>query len=222
MAFCSVCGKTAPCGVQHKKGKPTARSRAFALGRAGPSRGNNNAGRDAQVPVTNTEEWRIHGPNQAVKHFPGVVKLSENVTVKSVDKGRYYAFRLRDHLNDLFGNNLTIYGVIFRFCCDHSNGAMGLVRGWDVHAPTPPNPLSRKKFTKGMSMGIQLIAPNGAIIDELPTDLWVVFRFDNEFEAETALWTRDSYVQHSAVPKIKIPPDVLSTERIPPSEDIRG
>ena len=206
MVFCPTCGKQAPCGIAHRKGKPTQRSRNFANARTG------------KQPVQNVrpipqkrEGWSLHGPNVPVKRFPGMVTTSLDVAVRSKTDGRWYAFRVRDVFQGI-GDSVSAYGIAIRLCLDHADGTFGLIEGWKPDQPTAPSPLSRRKFKAGVSTGIQLLAPTGCKISDIPEDLWFVVRYDKEFTVDDIVWFRSYYVQHSIPTVANIPDDILYTE----------
>lgn len=217
MAFCTTCGKPAPCGMNHKKGKPTVRSRQFAASRSsGPSR----------IPppkvLKQRTEWVMHGPNQAVKRFSGHITMSKAISVKANSDSKYFAFRLSEHVKNLSGLGLMIHAVTIRFCTDVADGTCGIIKGWDVSNPTPPSALNRRRFSLGLTSGIQLLAPTDTALDSIGDDVWFVMSFTKPVKSGDIIWTRDSYVQHSALPSVTIPDDVLMSETLPPKEDSRG
>lgn len=193
-----------------KAGKPTNRSRNFALQRK------NAPSTSSQKPVVRTnDEWRLHGPNLTVKRFPGMVSRSENLSTSSVVAGRFFATQVKDLFKDLEPST-KVYGVIFRYCLDVANGALGLIKGFNPQAPTAPNPLNRRRFVAKQGSGVQILAPTDMTVGEIPEDLWFVVHYDSEFKASVPVWVRTQYLQHSMPPRVEIPDSVLMTERDAP------
>lgn len=222
MTFCRTCGKQMPCGMNHVKGKgkpkPTARSQNWALKKAGVGNSNVASGshRPSLVPSTRSQ-WVMHGPNVRPKRFGGVVSTSMGTTVVATKTGTYYGITIKDCLSILGNSDTTVFSVIIRFCSDHASGVFGLVKDFTPTDPTPPNPLSRRKFVKGEAIGVQLLAPTNLKICDVNPNIYFVLKFSTDFGVSTPLWTRDMYLLHSAPPKVEIPEGVLYTDS-PPTE----
>nr|AZZ70619.1 coat protein [Potato yellowing virus] len=219
MAFCNVCGKQMPCGAVHRRGRPTQRSQNFAR-RGGMVPRVNTANNNLVMPTVRTE-WEINGPDAQVRRFPGLVTVSKGVVIRATAAGSYWGFSIATAFNSLNGQRVLCDALVLRFVSDHSGGVVGVVRGYDPDQPTAPNALTRRRFHKGVATGVQFLAPTNQVVDEIADDIFIVFRFDTAFAANTALLTRDRYLQHNAVPRIEIPADVLRTEAMP-VEDQRG
>nr|ABQ95999.1 coat protein [Prune dwarf virus] len=202
-------------GKAAKSGKPTARSQSFALARK-----INNVTPPAgfvkkQFPggsSKSTSEWMLHGPNVPVKNFSGMISRTENLTVNSTASGVYYTMKLRDLFKD-FAVDTKVYGIVFRYCLDVSNGVYGLIKGFDVSAPVAPNPLQRRKFTAKQASGVQILAPTGMTVGEVPDDLWFVIKYDSTFQAGVPVWFCTQYLQHSMPKRVEVPDSVLYAER---------
>jgi hypothetical protein len=198
-----------------KAGKPTARSQKYALQRKDANQASSSK---TKLPDSNPKkftEWRLHGPNLAVKKFTGMVSRSENLTTNSVASGRYFATQVKDLFKGLDQSTLA-YGVVFRFCLDFANGSLGLIEDFDSSKPAPPHPLSRRKFVAKRASGVQILAPSDMTVGNIPDNLWFVVYYDKEFPDKTPVWVRTQYVQHSMPVKVDIPDSVLMTEQDAP------
>nr|AAV71011.1 coat protein [Prune dwarf virus] len=204
-------------GKTTKSGKPTTRSQSFALAR----KINNTTPPDGfinkknQIPGGSSKfisEWMLHGPNVPVKKFPGTISRTENLTVISTASGAYYTMKVRELFKD-FTADTKVYGIVFRYCLDVSNGVYGLIKGFDVSAPVAPNPLQRRKFTAKQASGVQILAPTGMIVGDIPDDLWFVIKYDNAFQSGVPVWFCTQYLQHSMPKRVEIPDSVLYAER---------
>jgi len=222
MSFCTTCGKQMPCSTHQpgKRGKrQTARSRNWAQQRqqalGNPTPRGSNA---VSIPPVRRTNWVMHGPNVKVKRFSGTVSCSKNVVIKTPIKGTYYSANLKDCLKILGDTDAIVFSIVIRFCVDHSSGVFGIIDNYSTLNPTAPNALSRRKFVKGEAMGIQLLAPAGCKISDVNPDTCLVFKYDNEFEAQTVIWMRDLYIQHSQPPRVEIPDDILYAESLPARE----
>lgn len=223
MVYCVTCGKQMPCGVKHPKKKQTERSKTWALARASGSNSNARGVPRNLIPPAKRIEWVMHGPNVKVKTFAGTVSCSKNVTVTASKDGPYYALNLKDHLMKLLGDtDVKIFSIIIRFCTDQDSGVFGVVKGYNPNEPSSPNALSRRKFVKSEAMGIQILAPTDQNLSEVAPDVYLVFRFNTDYKAGSAIWTRDSYIQHSQPPRIEIPDDILFAESLPAKESVDG
>nr|WPJ86177.1 MAG: coat protein [Prune dwarf virus] len=202
-------------GKATKSGKPTTRSQSFALARK-----NNNTTPPAgfvkrQFPSGSSKsisEWMLHGPNLPVKGFSGMTSRTENLTVNSTASGVYYTMKIRELFKD-FSADTKVYGIVFRYCLDVSNGVYGLIKGFDVNAPVAPNPLQRRKFTAKQASGVQILAPTGMTVGDIPDDLWFVIKYDNAFQPDVPVWFCTQYLQHSMPKRVEIPDSVLYAER---------
>ncbi|AAV40824.1 coat protein [Fragaria chiloensis latent virus] len=219
MAFCNVCGKQMPCGVVHRRGRPTQRSQNFA--RRGGMAPRPNTANNLAMPTAVRTEWEINGPNTQVRRFPGLVTVSKGVAIRSTGAGTYWGFAISTAFHNLMGQRVLCDALVMRFISDHSGGVVGVVRGYNPDHPTAPNALTRRRFHKGVATGLQFLAPTNQVVDEIADDIYIVFQFDTAFTANAVLLTRDRYLQHNAVPRVEIPADVLRTEALP-VEDIRG
>jgi len=211
MAYCATCGKPTPCGVNHKKKKPTARSRNWAAAKNAGQKPK-AAGSSSSVTSRSEDEWVMRGPNVDALGFPGTVTASKGVSVKAKAAGRYFSFNLGTHITEAGLADVAVYGIVFRICLEHDAGVMGLVRDFDPSKPVPPNPLHKIRFKKGVAFGVQLLAPTvkGELATAQKTSL--VIRFDTDFAVDDIVWTRDSYIQHYQKPRITIPPKVLYSD----------
>nr|ACY25753.1 coat protein [Prune dwarf virus] len=202
-------------GKATKSGKPTARSQNFSIARK-----NNNTTPPAgfvkrQFPGGNSKsvsEWMLHGPNVPVKNFSGMISRTENLTVNSTASGVYYTMKIRELFKD-FSTDTKVYGIVFRYCLDVANGVYGLIKGFDVNAPVAPNPLQRRKFTAKQASGVQILAPTGMTVGDIPDDLWFVIKYDNAFQPNVPVWFCTQYLQHSMPKRVEIPDSVLYAER---------
>nr|AHC70774.1 coat protein [Prune dwarf virus] len=202
-------------GKATKSGKPTTRSQSYALARK-----NNNVTPPVgfvkkQFPGGSSKsvsEWMLHGPNVPVKSFPGMISRTENLTVKSTASGVYYTMKVRELFKD-FSADTKVYGIVFRYCLDVSNGVYGLIKGFDVNAPVAPNPLQRRKFTAKQASGVQILAPTGITVGDIPDDLWFVIKYDNVFQPGVPVWFCTQYLQHSMPKRIEIQDSVQCADQ---------
>nr|AHC70783.1 coat protein [Prune dwarf virus] len=202
-------------GKATKSGKPTTRSQSYALARK-----NNNVTPPVsfvkkQFPGGSSKsvsECMLHGPNVPVKSFPGMISRTENLTVKSTASGVYYTMKVRELFKD-FSADTKVYGIVFRYCLDVSNGVYGLIKGFDVNAPVAPNPLQRRKFTAKQASGVLILAPTGITVGDIPDDLWFVIKYDNVFQPDVPVCFCTPYLQHSMPKRIEIPDSLLYAER---------
>nr|ANS71061.1 coat protein [Viola white distortion associated virus] len=199
-------------GKAVSKGKPTARSQSFARQRKMNAPLPSSSKRTSLSESSKSSEWRLHGPNVPVKRFTGMVSRSENLSTNSVARGEYFATQIKDLFKG-HDSSTKVYGIVFRYCLDFSNGTFGLIKEFDVNNPTEPNPLSRRKFIKMCASGVQILAPTDVTVADIPDDLWFVIKYDKSFDANVPVWVRTQYLQHSMPPKIEIPDSVLMAER---------
>nr|AGK84849.1 coat protein [Viola white distortion associated virus] len=199
-------------GKAVSKGKPTARSQNFARQRKMNAPLPSSPKRTSLSESSKSSEWRLHGPNVPVKRFTGMVSRSENLSTNSVARGEYFATQIKDLFKG-HDPSTKVYGIVFRYCLDFSNGTFGLIKEFDVNNPTEPNPLSRRKFIKMCASGVQILAPTDVTVADIPDDLWFVIKYDKSFDANVPVWVRTQYLQHSMPPKIEIPDSVLMAER---------
>nr|AHC70780.1 coat protein [Prune dwarf virus] len=202
-------------GKATKSGKPTTRSQSYALARK-----NNNVTPPVgfvkkQFPGGSSKsvsEWMLHGPNVPVKSFPGMISRTENLTVKSTASGVYYTMKVRELFKG-FSAYTKVYGIVFRYCLDVSENAYLLIKCIDVNAPVAPNPLQRMKFTAKQASGVQILAPTGITVGDIPDDLWFVIKYDNVFLPDVPVWFCTLHLLHSMPKRIEIPDSVLYAER---------
>nr|AHC70776.1 coat protein [Prune dwarf virus] len=202
-------------GKATKSGKPTTRSQSFALARKINSTTPPVGFVKKQSPGGSSKsvsEWMLHGPNVSVKSFSGMISRTENLTVNSTASGVYYTMKIREYFKD-FCDDTKVYGIVFRYCLDVSNGVYGLIKGFDVNAPVAPNPLQRRKFTARQASGVQILAPTGMTVGDIPDDLWFVIKYDNAFQPGVPVWFCTQYLQHSMPKRVEIPDSVLYAER---------
>nr|AAF19190.1 coat protein [Prune dwarf virus] len=202
-------------GKTTKSGKPTARSQSFALARKANSTTPPDGFVKKQFPGGSSKsisEWMLHGPNVPVKNFSGMVSRTENLTVNSTASGVYYTMKVREFFKD-YAVDTKVYGIVFRYCLDVSSGVYGLIKGFNVSAPVAPNPLQRRKFTAKQASGVQILAPTGMTVGDIPDDLWFVVKYDNTFQPDVPVWFCTQYLQHSMPKRVEIPSSVLYAER---------
>lgn len=203
MPFCPTHGLVVPCAKCKKgKDKRTPRSQNFLK-------------QSRKVGTSNSpEDWVTTGPNVPHRNFSGQhVTGSLEMTAEVTSTGSYYSTSIKDICEvNLPRNGIKVFGIIFRMAILHSDGILAGMTTFDPTKPTAPTLLSGKRFKKASVFGVQFVAPKPTNIEDIPSNLRLVLKFDEDFTPGTKIFVRDVYFQHSAKPELKIPNRVLYSD----------